>query len=159
MTKKSQFYLFAIVLLCSYLFMSLTGRLTLRQVDRDFEDLYNNYIYEGIRVINSAEYHGVDVSERYDNFTLDFINYALQKNIDLGILYMIVIDNKIRIVNYLNEPVSLDYNIYPPILMQDEGALINRTDIIIVGIGDINYEYNITPEYQTQLKVLFRKEV
>lgn len=158
--RRAQFYLFAMIVLCSFLFFSVIGRISLKQTDKSFQNLYDNYIYESTKVINYAISNDLNVTEEFSNYTLSFIDYARQKNVDLGIAYILVEDPTIVIVNYLNEPVYLIYMVPPvdsPVVQCGQSVGINLTDLVILSIDGINYDYNISSE-RVQFKALFRKQ-
>ena len=148
--KKSQFYIFTAVMLCTYLFALASAISQKVEESNKFEIIKENFAKESPIVINSATYNKLDVSEQFRQFTQDFINYAKTKGSDLEILYLLVKDN-IEINNYLNTEVKINNNS----LNRGENLIVNKTDQVTVEAYNNDYNFDISNE-PLQLKALLR---
>src|SRR3989344_5612716 len=108
MNRKSQFYLFAAIVLIvsSFVIYSSSSTLSAREVD-EFKTYLDNYLYEARVVMNNAIYNNLNVSTTLSNFTEHFISYARNKDLDIGIAFIYSENSKLHIVNYLNQPLLI----------------------------------------------------
>ncbi len=155
--KKGQFYVLTAVIICSVLFMLLYGREPMQKINTEFRSLYNNYIYESPIVINNAIYHNKNLSNQFKNFTASFIRYAKEKNINLGVFYMLKVDDDIEAANYLNDEINI--STINEILMSNNHIRfkIENYNNMTIYFKNVTYLYNIT-EDKVQFKVLFIKQ-
>ncbi|MBN2422197.1 hypothetical protein JXB41_03135 [Candidatus Woesearchaeota archaeon] len=156
MDKRAQFYIFAAIILCSVVFVGTVNKITVEEPSKKFQSFYENYLIESSEVINSAIYESRDISEQFKNFTLDFIEYADSKNVELGILYVLIYpDNEAIIVNYLNSEANVDF-VYsvPP----DTEKIINLGNNFTLEIDDQEYYFNVSSGENIKLEFLFRDQ-
>ena len=139
MIKKGQFYVFSVVLLCSLVFVSIVKTTDVQDSISEVEEAYQNYAIESIVTINSAIYEQKNVSEQLTNFTLNFIEYAKIKNLDLGILYTLIYpNNEALVVNYLDSYASITtHEIYKSRLSPNKEKIINLKDNLIIEVEGI----------------------
>jgi len=155
LNKKGQFYILTAIIFCSVMFLLLYNKEPIPKLNPEFESLYNNYVYESPIVINNALYNNKNVTSQFRNFTSDFIGYAKEKNIDLGIFYVLKLDNYIEAVNYLKETANIttiNMTIAP-----DNYLILNKSNNISIKIKDTTYTYNMTDD-KIQFKVLLMKQ-
>jgi hypothetical protein len=153
--KKAQFYVLTAVIFCSVMFILLSNKNPTQETNSEFKRLYNNYIYEVPQVINNALYDNKNVSAQFKNFTSNFISYAKEKNINLGIFYILKLDEQIEAVNLLNQEVNITY--VDSLLLPDKRIILRRTSNISVIVKNTTYVYNITDD-KIQFKVLLMKQ-
>jgi len=108
MNKKSQFYAFAAIVLIAGFLAVVTNKSTIsfEKVD-NIAALKQNYVHESNIIINNAVYQNKNISTQLRQFTEEFIEYAKNKNINLGIIFLYSQHDKVYIVNYLKEPVLI----------------------------------------------------
>ena len=150
--KKAQFYIFTAVILSTYLFALVSATSQKLEESSKFEILKDNFIKVSSTVINSALYSQNNVSEQFNEFSLDFMDYAKTKGIDLELLYILVQDD-VEINNYLNKEVKI--NNYT--LNKGQSLIIDKTEQITIESYDIDYDFDISNE-PLQLKGILRTE-
>ncbi len=150
--KKSQFYLFTAIILCTYLFALVSATAQKMEESDKFGIIKENFVKESSFAINSALYNNSNISQRFEQFSLDFIDYAKTKGIDLELLYCLVQD-KIEINNYLNTVVKINNHL----LNKGEKLVLNKTDQIVVEAYNISYALELSDE-PLQLKSILRAE-
>ncbi len=153
--RKGQFYILTAVIFCSVMFMLISNRSSIQELNPEFKKLYDNYIYESPNVINNALYNNKNVSNQFKNYTSDFIGYAKEKNINLGVFYILKLGNEIEAVNYLNENVNI--TTINTLLGPNEHIRLNKTSNITIEVRGSSYIYNIT-EDKVQFKVLLIRQ-
>ncbi len=140
--KKGQFYILTAIIFCSVMFVLLYSRQPAQEVNSEFSLLYNNYIYEAPIAINNALYENKDISSNFENFTLNFISFAKEKNIDFKVFYILIHDGKTELVNYLNAPVNItSSNLL--LNISQKTTMLNPGNLTIEFEGN-TYSYNIT---------------
>ena len=154
MDKKGQFYIFASIVLSTVIFFTVINRIVLQDADKEFNYVYENYIYEANKVINNAVFSQSNISNQFSNYTLDFIEYIKSKNSDMGISYMLIFQNDIRIVNYLNGPIY--YNRQYLIEKSDQRLFRNAGNFSIV-YNNRTYYYGLDSSESIQFKALVEK--
>jgi hypothetical protein len=156
MIKKAQFYVFAVLILCSLIYMGFVNKISIKSTSKKFNLLYENYVFESIKTVNNAVYENKDISNQMKNFTLSFIEYGKIKKTEIGILYLLVFpNNQVRIVNYLNSPAIVN-TIYT--LLPNYEKIIPLDVNTTVEINNQLYRFNISPSQNVDLKILMRKE-
>jgi hypothetical protein len=158
-SRRGQFYIFASVLFVSMVFFMLANTISLESKEDNFRDAYENYVFEAKQVINNAVHNGQNVSDQFNNFTLDYIRYARIRNIDVGILYVLAQDGQVRIVNYLNSPVYYDDMSHGiSFINHDSSRVFNMTGDFSIELGDSKYSYSLDGAQGVQFKALFQKK-
>jgi hypothetical protein len=116
----------------------------------------DNYEYESNIVMNYAIRNNQNISSALSNFTLEFIDYAKEKDLWLGILYLYSYKGNIHIVNYLNEPVYITTS----------GIALNNSletetvfsEKITVKFRNESYAYYFDDPFESDIKTLFSLE-
>lgn len=153
-SKKGQFYLLTAIIFCSVMFMLLYNRQPIPKVNPEFGKLYNNYIYEAPVAINNAIYENKNLSKNFDNFTINFMTFAKERNIDFRVFYVLVYDDKLEVVNYLKHAVNITNNNL--LLNSSQKRVLDKLNNLTIEYGGTIYIYNITEE-DIQFKVLIIK--
>jgi len=153
-SKKGQFYLLTAIIFCSVMFMLLYNRQPIPKVNPEFEKLYNNYIYEVPIAINSAIYENKNLSKNFDNFTINFMTFAKERNIDFRVFYVLVYDDKLEVVNYLKHVVNITSSNL--LLNISQKKVLNKSNNFTIEYEGNIYTYNITNE-DVQFKILVVK--
>lgn len=154
-SKKGQFYILTAIIFCSVMFTLLYNRQPIPKVNPEFENLYNNYIHEAPIVINNALYENKNLSSSFQNYTSNFMAFAKEKNINFKVFYVLVYDNKIELVNYLNAPINIESgNI---LLNISQKRVIEKIQNLTVDYQGTIYNYNISDE-NVQFKFLVIKQ-
>ncbi|MBR9690383.1 hypothetical protein GOV08_01735 [Candidatus Woesearchaeota archaeon] len=149
--KKAQFYLFVALILALSAYSLLSPGIVSKQRDFDFEEIYNNYIHEGEIVINQALYKNIDIVETFDNYTVNFIEYAKTKNTDFYVAYIIKEDNAVSVVNYLKSKINISS--HNTTLDVQKSTTLNTTNNIMINYEGQDYNYTFSDEY-VQFKAL-----
>ena len=155
MKEKSQFYIFASIILLSYVFIVLANKSSIRLSEfDDYNTLLDNYVYEGNNIINNAIYSNKNISNELNKYTENFFSFVQLKNMDIKLVSMYSRNNKIYAINYLNDPVIISgIEILP-----DQEKVINfQNDIELVYLNKVYY-YEFSNPMETEFKVLFVKE-
>lgn len=131
MNNKSQFYLFAAIILTSLVFLIVSNsKIVDSQNFKKSEDLFENYKYEATIVVNNAIYANKNITKELSNFTEHFIEFGDSRNIDIKILALYSYQDNIYIVNYLNQPVLIS------------GSIVGEEESIAVSSSEIDVNYN-----------------
>ena len=155
--KKTQFYMFAGVILISYVFFIVANKSSIDTSEVENLEIYlDNYVYEAKIVINNAIYDNKNISYELNNFTNSYITYAKSKNIGLGILSLYSNDNQIYIANYLNDFVMV--NGLTPVLNLAEERVISYNNTVTIEYQNETYYYSFSNPEEIELKTLFIKE-
>lgn len=155
--KKTQFYMFAGVILISYVFFIVANKSSISTSEvKNLEIYLDNYVYEAKIVINNAIYENKNISNELNIFTESFITYAESKNIGLGILSLYSNDNQIFIANYLNDFVMI--NGLTPVLNKAEERVVDYNNIVTIEYRNETYYYHFSNPNEIELKTLFIKE-
>ena len=149
--KKGQFYLLTAIIFCSVMFVLLYYKQPLPEVNPEFEALYNNYIYEAPIAINNAVYENKNISKNFDNFTINFMKFAKENNIDFRVFYVLVYEDNIEVVNYLNQKVNITNNNL--LLNSSQKRVLDKLNNLTIEYEGTTYIYNITEE-DIQFKIL-----
>jgi hypothetical protein len=150
--RKAQYYMFGAIIFMAgvfAIFYSKSG-ITVKRLD-DIKDVWENYLYEGTNVLNSAVYYKANVSEAMRNYTESFIEYKASEIPGLGIVYMFSRENEIHVINYIPENIELE----------GEGSLAYTQEKVMVfqetvGIKYSNetYSYYFDSPDKIELKVM-----
>jgi len=154
--KKGQFYIFIALLLSSLVFTMYPFTSSVIQTEYSFQSLTQNYLSEAPKVVNSAVIKKIDMFQSFEDYTLNFIDYAATKNLNFELAYILINKTDLKIVNYLNLPITV-------IKGSDEVELENHSseifnldfDELKLQFNDKDYHYQITKE-DIQLKFLIR---
>ena len=101
----------------------------------DLRNYHKNYIHEANIVINNAIMYDKNITKELMDYTNSYIDYAKTKEMDLGIVFLYSKDDKIHIVNFLNEPV----------LVSTVGLEVNSGQSLTIDLVDtvtLNYQGN-----------------
>ncbi|MBU0757740.1 MAG: hypothetical protein KKF44_06740 [Nanoarchaeota archaeon] len=159
-SKKGQYYLFAVIILCSVVFMGVVNSISIRDNDEGFQELYDNYVAEAYIVIDNSIFNEQATTELFENFTLSYMDYAKTKKIDLGILYVLIYsENEGFVVNYLNSPAYISTDtVFRELVPVNSESIINLATNLTIEVDSLMYSFNITEGENTKLKLIFRKE-
>ena len=155
--KKSQYYMFAAVILISYVFFIIANKSTIDTSEvENLENYLDNYVYEAKIVINNAVRDNKNISSELNNYTESYITYAESKNIGLGIVSLYSNDNEIFIANYLKDSITV--NALPPVLESTEERVFSYNNTITIEYQNETYYYYFSSPEKIELKTLFIKE-
>ncbi len=147
MNKKGQFYIFMAILLCVYAVALVIPRAA-TPADNNFKTLYENYLFEAPKVINSAIYNGTSPSAQIGNFTQSYITYAQTSESRFGLLYAYSHDGITDIRSYLREDVNISTNT-TSFMLRDNASTINGT-WFTASASKRTYVFNLTKEVRLQ---------
>lgn len=152
LNKKSQLYFFAAVILIGLVFLIVSSQPSFSsRNNKNLKNLFDNYKYEAEIIIDNALYEDKNISYELRNYTEQFIAYAKNKDMDIGILYLYSYQNYTYIVNYLNQEVLVNPIAVP---IQKKGEIktsVNTTQIVY---SNNTYTYKFTQD-QIKFKALF----
>jgi len=108
MNKRGQFYLITVLIISIALFtlISTTNTITEPILFEDFSTLTNNYMTESKYVINSALFYKLNISERLDKYTREFITESKKKNPNIGLIYIYSNGSKAEVRNFLSSSIT-----------------------------------------------------
>ena len=154
--RKGQFYIFIALLLSSLIFTVYPSTLTSVQTEYSFQSITKNYVDESSKVVNSAIIKKRDIFQTFEEYTLDFIDYAATRNLNFELAYILINKTHIRIVNYLSAPIIIITEFEEEELEDHTSEIFNRdfSEFKLLFIGK-EYFYKITKE-DVQLKFLIR---
>ncbi len=158
--KKSQFYMFAAVLLILAVFLIVMNKpyVNISRLE-DLQAFLDNYVYEAHIVLNNAVFYNKNASEALMNATEEFIEYAEAKNLELGIATIFSMNGKVGIVNYINEPLLIKTSKGEEIsLSKGQQGEVDFADAVEVDYLNESYYYYFTGQDAAELKTLFVKE-
>ncbi len=110
MNKRGQFYII-IALIISLALFGITYKVNeIKEpvLFSDFNDVSENYVSEATKVVNDALEEEGDVLGNVDLFTDRFLEYAKQRNPNLGLLYIYSDGTDIVMDNHLDEPIEVN---------------------------------------------------
>ena len=154
--KKAQYYMFASVILISYVFFIVANKSSIDTTEVENLEIYlDNYVYEAKIVINNAIYENKNISQELNNFTESYITYAESKNMDLGIVSLYSDNNQIFTANYLDDDITINgLSLVEP----NEESVVNYNNTITIEYLDETYYFYFSNPEKTELKTLFIKE-
>lgn len=155
--KKGQFYIFVAILLSAISFSMLKGSTVLAK-PHSFEDIRANYIQESEFVLNNAIYQEQNPFEQFDHFTKNFQKFAREKNINFEVVYMLLYQDTIKIVNYLSVPVTVNITGTEEKLFPNEGTFIDKVAALKISFEGLENTYKFAPDEPVQLKLLIITE-
>lgn len=143
MDKRGQIYILValILALVLYMLMTKTNLVYEQDITDDFETLSKNYDIEASKFMNSLLSEGdTNIITKFDKFTVDFTNYALNQNPDFGLIYVFDYEDEngdnLYIGNYLRNPIIIGTT--DPVLLG--GCLGEVTNCVNPGLGNMCYQ-------------------
>ena len=107
--KKGQFYILAAIILSVYA-MTISIPKNEEAQKSSFSTLYENYLFEAPKVVNSALYNDTGSAARLANFTDLQIQMARSFEPNYGILYAYSHDGRTYIRSRLKEDANITLN-------------------------------------------------
>lgn len=153
---KSQYYMFASLLLISFVFAIVSNKSQIvLKTQNHMQNNLDNYLYESKIIINNAIYNNKNLSYELRNYTESFITYMDSKNIDLNLLYLYTYNDKIYIVNYLNSVVLVTTT--GTSLVHNQEKSIDFQKEIEINYLNKTYDFEFKSEENIEFKTLFVK--
>ena len=154
MNKRAQFYMFAAIILISFVFVIVSNNSNISKTNtKKYQTYLDNYKEEAIIVINNAVYENKNISYELRNYTEYFISYATGKDLDIGLTYLYSNNNYIYIVNYLNYPVLI--NPFGINLEKNNEVKVNFNETIVVKYHNESYYFYFSRPDEIEFKTLF----
>ena len=111
-SKGGQYYVFAGLIFVFLAFSVVNAGSRFLKKNIESQQYLDNYKSQANIIIDNAVYENKNISYELRNYTEEFINYGIQKNLDFKILYLYSHNHYIYIVNYVGETVTLsDYDL------------------------------------------------
>ncbi|MFC1752354.1 hypothetical protein ACFL96_03050 [Thermoproteota archaeon] len=155
--KKSQLYLLTAIFLSLLVFLIADLPTRTSEGNSEARMLYDNFITEAPKVINSAIIQGRSVTDDFDDFADKFIHYSSAKNINLSIFYIIIHEDGMQLSNKLGRDIQISTDDGLTELEDGQQISIERKDRIKVIVDSIDYPFEIE-EGVTQFKLIFRTQ-
>lgn len=153
-SKKGQFYIFASIMLSTILFsIYISNRDIYSPVKTD--ELSKNYIDEANNAINHAIMIKANVFDELNQYTFNFISYAKTRGKNFQTLYLLLYDNDLRIVNYLNDKANISNQ--PELLESGYAITLAKQDNLTITYKGVPYYFDFTDE-PTQFKAIIIQE-
>jgi hypothetical protein len=148
---KAQYYIFGAIVFISAIFVIYTSGsgMAIKSMSA-IEDFKSNYLFEGHNVINSAIYHGSNVSEAMRNFTVDYLDYAASSNENIALAFIYSKEGKLYINNYLEEPIVIDDS---DILAPTQELQIEYEESVKIRYANDTYYQTFGVPEKTELRV------
>ncbi len=144
--------MFGAILFITSVFVIYTSRsgLVLKEIGA-FENYRDNYLYEGLNVLNNAIYEKSNLSDAMRNYTFSFLEFAQSNNGNIGLVFLFSRENRIYVNNFINEPIIVqEINTINYL----EEKVIDYEDTISLNYHNETYSYIFTMPEKTELKVL-----
>lgn len=154
-SRKGQFYILIMLILLVYLFAIRQPATPLSQPTDSFQELYQNFMTESPKVINSGIYDG-NMTQRFKNFSAAYTAYAKTKSPDFTMAYALLDQGQVLVSNSLNEPLNVTTTNTSVLVSSGTDTTINKTSNMTFYIGGIAYRFAFTRD--TELKAVFRKK-
>lgn len=152
--KKGQFYIFAAILLVTYALTINPPTVEIKKATPVFKQLYQNYLFEAPKVMNSAVYDNANITERFMNFSDTFSSYAKSREAKFGMVYLLAHQDGVDIKNYLSETANISTNTTSFLLGPGNWKTMNRAGSLAVYLNSIRYDFSFTESMQ--LKAIFK---
>lgn len=152
--NKSQLYLLTAIILSVLVFIIADIPSKTQDAGKEPIMLFNNFISESPRVINSAIYQDRNLTEDFDDFTDKFIYYGEAKNINISVFYILIYNNNMTISNKMGDSVNITTDSGKRVLGDNQNLTLAKKNIINVEFNGISYPFNINAD-ETQFKLIF----
>ena len=145
--------MFATLVLLGLVFAIVSNRSSIKTGKvSNTQNYLNNYKYEATIVIDNAIYHEKNISAELKNFTEYFIDYAEEKGVGLGVMYLYSYNDQIFIGNYLEENASIsDLGIT---LQPEHEYQTDFDDSVPITVGQDSYTFTFSSQREVELKTL-----
>lgn len=145
--KRAQFYIFAAIVLSAYaLALAIPSA---KQVSQSpFKNLYQNYIFEAPKVINSAFYNETGPSARLANFSDDYVEFARSFDARFGLMHAYFHDGITDVRSRLNGEVNITAG-SASFMLKDNSTAIQGSGFT-AHIDGNSYEFNLSKEVRLQ---------
>ncbi len=153
-SRKAQFYIVIAIILIVYLFAIGKTTAQIKKPETAFRQLYQNYLAESAKVINSGVYEG-NLTERFRNFSDAYTTYARTKSPDFKMAYALLDQGEVLVMNSLNEPLNVTTPSATFILGSGTGRTIAKPQNLTFYISSTAYDFVFTRD--TELKAIFKK--
>jgi len=153
-SRKAQFYIVIAIMLIVYLFAIGKQTAQIKKPETSFRQLYQNFMAESPKVINSGVYEG-NLTERFRNFSDAYITYARTKSPDFRMAYALLDQDEVLIMNSLNEPLNVTTPATTFILGSGTSRTITKPQNLTFYVNNEAYNFAFTRD--TELKALFKK--
>jgi hypothetical protein len=111
MNKKGQFYIIISLVLSLVLFGLIykTNYIEEAVLSESFNGVSQNYISEGTKLVNDAlEERDDNIKSQIEGFTTIYLEYAKQRDPNLGLLYVYSEEGMVNVVNSLPNSIEFD---------------------------------------------------
>ena len=146
--KKGQFYILAAIILSVYA-MTLALPKNREIPQSSFSVLYENYLFEAPKVVNSALYNETGSAARLANFTDAYIQMAESFEPNFGIMYAYAHDGVISIRSRLKDNVNITLNT-ASFILKDNSTSINDTKSFTAYVNKRRYDFNLSQDVSIQ---------
>lgn len=152
--RKGQFYLLMVLLLVVFLFGIVSPESEISEPSGSFRALYQNFLLESPKVVNSGIYDG-NMSSRFLNFSDSYLDYASTKDPGFGFAYALLVSEGLLVENRLAEALNVTTPAVSVSVAEGSHTFINRTSNLTFYIGGTAYDFAFSSE--PELKAVFKK--
>lgn len=156
-SRKSQLYLLTAIFLSVLAF--LVAERPMRTAPGSGEPLllYENFVSEAPRVINSALYNDRNMTEDFADFTENFVYHASTKNINLSLFYVLIRGDNMVLSNKMNGKVNVTSPSGEAVLNRGESMSLPASSSVSIEHKGISYPFSIDTD-RTGFKLIFRTD-
>ncbi len=154
--KKGQFYIFMAIVLSTYA-LTLVMPKAAGPPQSSFKPLYENYLFEAPKVINSAIYNETSASARLANFTDSYMEFARAFDNKFGVMYAYSHDGITDIRSRLRDDANVTFNT-TSFILRDNGTIVNGSGSFKAYVRGTAYEFNLSREDSFQALFISRTE-
>lgn len=154
--NKGQFYLMTAAILCLATFTAVST-INIPKVEKNqkFNDLANNFIIEAPKVINYATNYDFNITQTFEYFEEDYINYLKSQDSEMGIIYIIHHYDSIYVKNLNNQTIKVNNNFFTRDVRYQEMLILPLSTQIKILIDENEYVFEISENEPIELKLLF----
>lgn len=144
LNKKSQFFIFASVILIAMTMALFADNSRVNKKSDNFKEISDNYANEAPYVINSALSQGKDVTVQMEDFTERFMEYAKYQRVDFKVLYLLKAQDEILVSNRLPGNITFfnSINATGDIVETGEISKEDLSNEVIINYKQKNYTFS-----------------
>ena len=153
-SKKGQYYIIAAVILCSLALGLVYSSAVSAKGRTVFDDLKKNFETESSIALNGIISSDLEAFSTYDDFVQDFRRYALSRNVDFDLVYLLMYNNTIYVKSYIESEV-IARNAFDSVRLNSTNSTqFAATNFVSITKDDAEYNFPFD-DRQVQFKAIF----
>ncbi len=155
MNRKGQYYMLLALLLIVYLVASRISEAKTPTPPNSFRQLYENYMTESVKVMNSGIYDG-NLTARFSNFTTAFLEYSRSRSPEFTLVYLLADRELVTVDNRLKETVNVSTSTQSFLVVPGNSTTVSNPQNLTIYLAGAPYQFSFNET--TELKVIFKKQ-